>query len=51
MLRLPRAAMSARVAFDVVTIVSHDRYSAQMTVPCVRHASLQRSIASTSCLL
>jgi hypothetical protein len=50
LLREPRAATTARVAFDDVTIASHDRYSPQMALLCARHLSTRRRFANTSCL-
>jgi hypothetical protein len=47
LLRELRAAKAARVSFDGVTIDSHDRYSAQMTLLCASAASLRERIAST----
>jgi hypothetical protein len=40
-----RAAFTARVSFDGVTIESHDRYSPQMTFPRARRASVRQRIA------
>ena len=42
-----RAASAARVSFDGVTIESHDRYSARMTLLCASAASLRQRIAYT----
>ena len=50
LLREPRAATTARVAFDDVTIASHDRYSPQMALLCARHLSMRRRFANTGCL-
>lgn len=47
LLRKLRAASSARVSFDGVTIESHDRYSAQMTLLRASAASLRERIAYT----
>jgi hypothetical protein len=47
LLREQRAATTARVSFDGVTIESHDRYSAQMTLLCASAASLRLRIAYT----
>jgi len=45
-----RAALTARVSFDGVTIESHDRYSPQMTLPRARHASVRQRIANRGSL-
>jgi hypothetical protein len=45
MLHRPRAASTARVSFFAVTIYTHDRYSAQMTLP-IAHTPMRRSITS-----
>jgi hypothetical protein len=49
-LREPRAATTARVAFGDVTITSHDRYSPRMALPCARQRSMRRRFANTGCL-
>jgi hypothetical protein len=45
-----RAAFTARVSFDGVTIENHDRYSAQMTLQRARRASIRQRIAKRGSL-